>query len=98
MDSTVWIILALTIALAPLIARRAYRAGQRTAGRKTMPWRPIFQLVDHRTRCLGHDPARVRRELGAAFALPPVAWKELLALRPPSIQPRLRSSALRSVS
>lgn len=97
MDSTVWIIIVCTTALAPLIARRAYRAGQRAGGRKTMPWRPIFQLVDHRTRCLGHDPARIRRDLDAAFALPPVAWRELLARRPPLIEPRLRASALRSV-
>jgi len=29
-----------------------------------MPWRPIFQLVDHRTHCLRHEPARVQAELG----------------------------------
>ena len=91
MDSMVWIIIVLTTALAPLVARRAYRGRPRTGGRKTMPWRPIFQLVDHRTRCLSHDAVRVRRELGAQFALPPVAWKELLALRPPIGPPRLRA-------
>jgi hypothetical protein len=94
----VWIIILLTTALVPLVARRAYRAGQRTGSRKTMPWRPIFQLVDHRTRCLGHDPTRVRNELATAFALPSVAWKELLALRPPIMTPRVRATALRSVS
>ncbi len=48
-----------------------------------MPWRPIFQLVDHRAHCLGHDAARVRSELGALLPLTPVAWGELLAMRRP---------------
>jgi len=48
-----------------------------------MPWRPIFQLVDHRTHCLRHEPARVQAELGSLLALPPVAWRELLAMRRP---------------
>ena len=55
-----------------------------------MPWRPIFQLVDHRTHCLGHDPIRVQAELGSLFALPAVAWGELLAMRRPSHPPPLR--------
>jgi hypothetical protein len=48
-----------------------------------MPWRPIFQLVDHRTHCLGHEPARVQAELGAQFSLSSLAWGELLAMRRP---------------
>lgn len=57
-----------------------------------MPWRPIFQLVDHRTHCLGHEPAQVQRDLGARLPLPPVAWGELLAMRrpiPPIMRPRV---------
>lgn len=83
MDSTVWTIIALTVVAFPGLALRAYRAGRRTGGRKTMPWRPIFQLVDHRTHCLGHEPARVQSELGSLLPLPAVAWGELLAMRRP---------------
>jgi hypothetical protein len=90
MDSMVWIISALTVAACPWVALRAHRAGRRTGGRKTMPWRPIFQLVDHRIHCLGHEPARVQAELGALLALPPVAWRELLAMRRPAKPANLR--------
>lgn len=48
-----------------------------------MPWRPIFQLVDHRIHCLGHDAARVRADLGAVLPLTPAAWTEVAALRRP---------------
>ncbi len=48
-----------------------------------MPWRPIFQLVDHRIHCLGHDSVRVRDDLGAVLPLSPVAWTELSAMRRP---------------
>jgi len=92
MDLTVWIILGRTVAACPLVSIAAYRAGRRTGGRKTMPWRPIFQLVDHRTHCLGHEPAQVQRDLGALLPLPPVAWRELLAMRrplPPIMRPRV---------
>jgi hypothetical protein len=81
MDLTAWIIVGVAVAASPWVALRAYRAGRRTGGRKTMPWRPIFQLVDHRMHCLGHEPARVQAELGARLELPPVAWSELLATR-----------------
>jgi hypothetical protein len=83
MDLAVSIVVATTVAACPWVGMAAYRAGRRTGGRKTMPWRPIFQLVDHRTHCLGHDPARVQHDLGALLALPPVAWGELLAMRRP---------------
>jgi hypothetical protein len=93
MEPTVWIILVLAALAVPVVAARAYRAGRRAGGRKTMPWRPIFQLVDHRAHCLGHDAARVKAELGAHFPLPPVAWGQLLAMRRPPAPPRLRASA-----
>lgn len=48
-----------------------------------MPWRPIFQLVDHRAHCLGHDVSRVRAELGNIVPLSPAAWGELTAMRRP---------------
>jgi hypothetical protein len=92
MDLSVWIVVGLTAAACPWVGMAAYRAGRRTGGRKTMPWRPIFQLVDHRTHCLGHEPARVQEDLGALLALPPVAWGELLAMRrplPPVMRPRI---------
>jgi hypothetical protein len=59
-----------------------------------MPWRPIFQLVDHRTHCLGHEPTRVQAELGALFSLSSLAWGELLAMRRPVKMPALRASAV----
>lgn len=59
-----------------------------------MPWRPIFQLVDHRTHCLGHDPARVQTELGTAFSLSSLAWGELLAMRRPVKAAPLRTRAV----
>ena len=89
MDSTVLLVIVLTLAAVPAVASLAYRAGRRAGGRKTMPWRPIFQLVDHRTRCLGQDGASVQAELGVPFALPPAAWRELLAVQRPLNTPRL---------
>jgi hypothetical protein len=63
-----------------LVARHL---GRRAGMRQTIPWRPIFQLVEHRTRCLGQDPARVQSELGPQLGVPPWAWGELFALRRP---------------
>jgi len=91
---TAWSILGLAVAMCPWVAIWAYRAGRRIAGRKTMPWRPIFQLVDHRTRCLDHDPARVRDDLGSIVPLSPVAWAELSATRRPVATARVRSHAV----
>jgi hypothetical protein len=88
-----WIVIVLAAIALPLVAKRAYEAGRRAGGRKTMPWRPIFQLVDHRSHCLGHDPERVKTELGALFPLPPVAWERLLGMRRPSAPARPRSAA-----
>jgi hypothetical protein len=53
-----------------------------------MPWRPIFQLVDHRLRCLGHDPNRVRENLAGAVPLSPAGWAELVTRRRPVAVPR----------
>jgi hypothetical protein len=58
-----------------------------------MPWRPIFQLVDHRTHCLRHEPARVQAELGTLFSLSSLAWGELLAMRRPVKVSALRAPA-----
>jgi len=60
-----------------------YFAGRAAAQTKTSSWRPIFQLVDHRARCLGHERPRLMRELGERLAIPPWAWDELLAVRRP---------------
>lgn len=62
-----------------------------------MPWRPIFQLVDHRTRCLGHDVAKVRAELGRIVPLSPVAWGELSAMRRPVAAPPVRPRVVAEV-
>jgi hypothetical protein len=69
--------------LTPLIAVIAYGLGRRPGKRMTVPWRPIFQLVDHRQRCLGHDRTRLQREIGTLLSVPPWAWDQLLALRRP---------------
>jgi hypothetical protein len=83
MDTTAWSIIGLAAAACPWVALWAYRAGRRTGSKKTMPWRPIFQLVDHRTHCLGHDATRVRSDLQNQLPLTPVAWGEVLAMRRP---------------
>jgi hypothetical protein len=83
MDPVLWTVIGLTVAAYPGVAMKAYWAGRRTGSRKTMPWRPIFQLVDHRTHCLGHAPARVQAELGPLLSLSSLAWGELLAMRRP---------------
>jgi len=77
------VLAAVCIVLALAVIVAAYRLGRRAGKRQTIPWRPIFQLVEHRTRCLHHDRSRVERELGPALGIPPWAWKELFALRRP---------------
>jgi hypothetical protein len=69
----------------------AYAVGRRRGQGVTIPWRPIFQIVDHRHRCLGHDRARVERDLGSVVPVPPWAWDEVLALRRPLDTVRARS-------
>jgi hypothetical protein len=81
MLATVVVILSLVVMPPVLVVARW--AGRRAANRETIPWRPIFQLVEHRTRCLGHTRARVEGELGPALGIPPWAWGELFALRRP---------------
>jgi len=78
---------------APATVLLAYAAGRRAAKKKTVPWRPIFQLVDHRTLCLGHDRARVERELGELLHIPAWAWGELFAMRRPLDRRTLRPRA-----
>jgi hypothetical protein len=68
---------------APVAFLTGYFAGRAAAQTKTSSWRPIFQLVDHRARCLGHERPRLARELGERLAIPPWAWDELLAIRRP---------------
>jgi hypothetical protein len=87
------LVAAVCIALAFAVIVAAYRLGRRAGTRQTIPWRPIFQLVEHRTRCLHHDRARIERELGPVLGIPVWAWKELFALRRPLAR---RSTAERS--
>jgi len=87
MFTAVSVILVLAVSTAVLLG---YVAGRHAAKKKTVPWRPIFQLVDHRTRCLGHDQARVERELGDLLQIPAWAWGELFAMRRPLDRRTLR--------
>lgn len=80
MLSAVSIVIVLAV---PTVLLGAYAAGRLAGRRKTVPWRPIFQLVDHRTHCLGHEAARVQQDLGMLLAIPPWAWAELFAMRRP---------------
>jgi hypothetical protein len=64
----------------------ANRLGRRAGMRETVPWRPIFQLVEHRKRCLAHDRVRVQRDLGPVLGIPEWAWAELAALRRPLLR------------
>ena len=89
------VILVLTAPAAVLVA---YAAGRRTGKKTTVPWRPIFQLVDHRTRCLGHDRARVEQELGELLHIPAWAWGELFAMRRPLDRRTLRPRAAHGTS
>lgn len=68
------------------IVRVARRLGHRAGMQQTIPWRPIFQLLEHRVRCLDHDHARVQRELGPSLGIPDWAWTELSALRRPLLR------------
>ncbi len=73
----------LVIVVGSGIVVAAYHMGRRAGMRQTIPWRPIFQLVEHRTRCLGQDPTRVQGDLGPLLGVPAWAWSELFALRRP---------------
>jgi len=62
----------------------------------TVPWRPIFQLVDHRVRCLGQDRVRVQEDVEKWLPIPPWAWQEIFAMRTPLDRRRLRQRVARS--
>jgi hypothetical protein len=64
----------------------AHRLGQRAGMHQTIPWRPIFQLVEHRSCCLAHDRTRIRRDLGPPLGIPDWAWGELSTLRRPLLR------------
>jgi hypothetical protein len=81
MVSVLGVVLSLLCAAGTVAA--AHAAGRRAGKRLTVPWRPIFQLVDHRTRCLGQQRARVQQDLGSRLPIPPWAWEELFAMRRP---------------
>jgi hypothetical protein len=68
----------------------ASRLGRRAGMRETVPWRPIFQLVEHRARCLAHDRLRVERDLGPILGIPEWAWTELATLRRPLLRRAVR--------
>src|SRR4051794_14582035 len=80
--------LLIAIAAAAVIVLVSYVAGRSAGRRETVPWRPIFQLVDHYGRCLGENHETVRRRLSAALDVPPWAWDELLRRRAPLAAPR----------
>ena len=89
------LVIAVCIVVASAVVAAAYRLGRRAGMRQTIPWRPIFQLVEHRTRCLQHERARVERELGPLLGIPPWAWQELFALRRPLVR---RGAAARAAA
>jgi len=72
----------IAIAAAVVVVLVSYVAGHSAGKRETVPWRPIFQLVDHYRKCLGEDPAAVQARLTGALDVPPWAWDELLRRRP----------------
>jgi hypothetical protein len=90
-------ILIVAILAVPSAALAAYAAGRRATRRMTVPWRPIFQLVDHRTRCLGQDRGRVQAELGELLRIPSWAWSELFAMRRPLDRRVARRGAARGI-
>jgi len=61
----------------------AYRLGRRAGTRTTIPWRALFQLVEHRVGCCGQSPAVIERELGPRLRVPRGAWRVLLTPRTP---------------
>jgi hypothetical protein len=81
----------------PAVVLAAYAAGRRAGKRTTVPWRPIFQLVDHRVRCLGHDRGRVQKEIEVWLHIPAWAWQEILGMRTPLDRRRLRAGAVRTM-
>jgi len=82
-DVVIAIVIVVVGAVAVLVADRL---GQRAGTQQTVPWRPIFQLVEHRARCLAHDRLRVQRDLGPILGIPDWAWTELATLRRPLLR------------
>ena len=76
-------VLVIIVSVTPLLCATAYVIGRHASQGVTIPWRPIFQLVDHRQRCLGQGRERIRAELGGLLPVAPWAWDELFALRVP---------------
>jgi hypothetical protein len=67
----------LVVIVGAALVALAQRIGRRAGMRRTIPWRPIFQLLEHRTRCLDQDRTQVERELGEMLGIPLWAWREL---------------------
>jgi hypothetical protein len=86
-----WVLSIVVVVAAPALIALAHAAGRHAGKQMTLPWRPIFQLVDHRVHCLGHDRRRVELELGDLLGIPAWAWPELLSLRRPLDRRRARS-------
>jgi len=69
-----------------LVVLLAYALGRLAGMHQTIPWRPIFQLVEHRSRCLAHDHLRLQRELAPRLGIPEWAFAELATLRRPLLR------------
>jgi hypothetical protein len=82
-DVVVAIVIVLVGTVAVVVA---YQLGRHTGMHQTIPWRPIFQLIEHRSRCLAHDHSRVQRDLGPPLGIPEWAWSELSVLRRPLLR------------
>jgi hypothetical protein len=82
-DVALAIVIVVSGAVTVLVASRL---GRRAGMRETVPWRPIFQLVEHRARCLAHDRLRIQQDLGPILGIPEWAWIELATLRRPLLR------------
>jgi len=51
-----------------------FMAGRHRANSKTVPWRIIFQLIEHRRRCLGEPPSEVIAGLAGKLGIPRETW------------------------
>ncbi len=71
------VMLPIAAASIAMVVLLAYLAGRYAGKRETIPWRPIFQLVEHYTTCLGEDPAAVTERITAALRIPAWAWQEI---------------------
>ncbi len=87
----VWL-LTVSVLAAPPLCLASYAMGRYRGQTRTIPLRPIFQLVDHRRHCLGQDGQRIRAELAEALPLAPWAWEEILSMQRPLVRLRRRGS------